>query len=343
LIANEIHPQRAKILAENLERCGVVNAVVTNETPERLMERFPAFFDRILVDAPCSGEGMFRKLPEAIEDWSPDKVAHCHLLQAGILDAAAHMLKPGGTLVYSTCTFAPLENEQSIAAFLARHREFSLVPLPHPEWFAPGRPEWADSPADELRLTARLWPHLLKGEGHFLAKLQKSADSPDAGADTSRPKEKRQAKSRPSTPSWRREAIAAWRSFADANTPGLAARFPDESSFLLFGDQLSYSPVPETWDGIKLLRVGLHLGTVKKNRLEPSHALALALCPEDAVHTAEFAADDPDVIRYLRGESLPIDGEPGWTLITVDGYSLGWAKQADGQLKNHYPKGLRWL
>jgi len=341
LIANEIHPLRAKILMENLERCGVANAVVTNETPEKLAERFPAFFDRILVDAPCSGEGMFRKLPEAIEDWSPEKVEHCRLLQAGILDAAARMLKPGGTLVYSTCTFAPLENEQSIADFLARHPEFSLVPLPHPEPFSPGRPEWADLPMDELRLTARLWPHLLEGEGHFLAKLAKSADASDANPAVQTKEEKRPGKNRHSGT---REALSAWREFAEANAPGIAARFRDPSAFLLFGDQLSYSPDPAlNWDGIKVLRVGLHLGTVKKNRLEPAHALALFLRSQEAERRADFCADDPAVTRYLRGESQPFDGAPGWTLVTVDGYSLGWGKQADGQLKNHYPKGLRWL
>ena len=341
LVANEIHPQRAKILAENLERCGVPNAIVTNETPERLMERFPSFFDRILVDAPCSGEGMFRKLPEAIEDWSPDKVEQCHHMQVDILEAAARMLKPGGILVYSTCTFAPLENEQSIVSFLDSHPAFSLVPLPQPEWFAPGRPMWAEPPAAELEWTARLWPHLLKGEGHFLAKLQKSPEATEDRQLPTRKKEKRGGKHEPSA---RKEAIAAWRSFASENLTGAAERFADESAFLLFGDQLYYSPAPtQSLDGIRVLRTGLHLGTAKKNRLEPAHALALYLSPEHVVRCANYSADDPAVIRYLRGEALTSDGTPGWTLVAVDGYSLGWAKQADGQLKNHYPKGLRWL
>lgn len=163
LVANEIHPVRAKALSENLERCGVTNAVVTNETPERLQERFPQFFDRILVDAPCSGEGMFRKLPEAIDDWSPAKVTECHLMQGDILEAAAAMLKPGGTLVYSTCTFAPLENEQSLVNFLGRHPEFEIVPLPHADCFSEGQPEWASPKNEQLSQTARLWPHRLQG------------------------------------------------------------------------------------------------------------------------------------------------------------------------------------
>lgn len=196
LIANEIHPQRARILAENLERCAVRNAVVTNETPERLQERFPQFFDRILVDAPCSGEGMFRKLPEAISDWSEEKVAECHRMQIDILDAAARMLKPGGTLVYSTCTFAPLENEQSITSFLARHPEFSLIAFPHHECFAPGHPEWADPSLADLQMTARLWPHKLEGEGHFLAKLKKDEQHAEELSKPKR-KEKRNGKALP--------------------------------------------------------------------------------------------------------------------------------------------------
>ncbi|MGG3885155.1 RsmF rRNA methyltransferase first C-terminal domain-containing protein [Brevibacillus panacihumi] len=340
LIANEIHPQRARILAENLERCAVRNAVVTNETPERLQERFPQFFDRILVDAPCSGEGMFRKLPEAITDWSEEKVAECHRMQIDILDAAAGMLKPGGTLVYSTCTFAPLENEQSITSFLARHPEFSLIALPHHECFAPGNPEWAEPSLADLQMTARLWPHKLEGEGHFLAKLKKDEQHAEELSKPKR-KEKRNGKA---LPAGKKEALAVWRSFADEIMPQAASQYSDESAFLLFGEQLYYSPAPELdWDGIKVLRIGLHLGTVKKNRLEPGHALALALSAEEVARLATYQADDPEIIRYLRGEALLREGPPGWTLVTVDGYSIGWGKQADGQLKNHYPKGLRWL
>ncbi|REK65101.1 MAG: SAM-dependent methyltransferase [Brevibacillus sp.] len=339
LIANEIHPVRAKALSENVERLGIANAIVTNETPERLAERFPRFFDRILVDAPCSGEGMFRKLPEAIDDWSPEKVAECHRIQQEILDAAAAMLKPGGTLVYSTCTFAPLENEQSIASFLARHPEFALTPLPHPEWFAPGVPEWAEPPLPELTHSARLWPHRLDGEGHYLAKLCKQAD--DEGNAPSRRRREKHGKT---AAAGRKEAIGAWRTFAAQSLPGIAEQFIDDAAFLLFGDQLYVTPAPDLdLDGLKVVRAGLHLGTVKKNRLEPAHALALAVPQAAAARTAAFAADDPELVRYLKGEALARDGENGWTLVTVDGFPLGWGKQADGQLKNHYPKGLRWL
>lgn len=341
LIANEIHPARVKALSENIERLGITNAIVTNETPERLAERFPQYFDRILVDAPCSGEGMFRKLPEACEDWSEDKVEECHRMQLDILEAAANMLKPGGKLVYSTCTFAPLENEQSIADFLAAHSNFSLVPLAGEQWFASGQPQWAEPEEPDLRLTARLWPHLLAGEGHFIAKMIKD----DQAWTEPETKDRRQKKAKGSAPAaGRKEAIAAWRSFAAEHLPAVSQRLDEDAAYTLFGDQLYCSPAPSLdLSGLKVVRAGYHLGTVKKNRFEPSHALALSLQAADAMRTADYAADDEALHRFLKGESLARDGENGWTLVTVNGFSLGWGKQVDGQLKNHYPKGLRWL
>ena len=177
LVSNEIHPGRAKILSSNVERMGIPNAVVLNETPRRLAERFPAFFDRIVVDAPCSGEGMFRKEEQALLQWSPENVAMCAARQQEILEEAARMLRPGGILVYSTCTFAPEEDEGSAAAFLSRHPEFSVEKVKGYEGFAPGRPEWAASGSGagraELADTFRLWPHRLEGEGHYAAVFRK--------------------------------------------------------------------------------------------------------------------------------------------------------------------------
>ena len=163
LVCNEIHPKRAAILSSNIERMGVANALVLNEHPSRIAERFPAYFDRVLVDAPCSGEGMFRKHDAASNDWSFETVSMCAARQAEILDCAARTLRPGGRLVYSTCTFSPEENEQTVAAFLRRNPSFEIEALPAP-WFAPGRPEWADG-NDALTRTFRLWPHQLLGEG----------------------------------------------------------------------------------------------------------------------------------------------------------------------------------
>lgn len=343
LISNEIHPARAKALSENIERLGITNTIVTNETPERLAEHFPLFFDRILVDAPCSGEGMFRKLPEAIDDWSEEKVLECHRMQLDILKAAHRMLKPGGTLVYSTCTFAPLENEQTVELFLSEYPDYKLEPVPYAELFAPGQPNWVTPADSRLSMTSRLWPHLLEGEGHFLAKLVKPLEHNGEDAFLSSDKKQKKRKQGKAATGLPKEALAAWNSFAEDSTPELK-EMTNPSTLTLFGEQLYQLPSAElTLAGLKVVRAGWHLGTVKKNRLEPSHALALAISPNEAKRVQNFSSDDPEILRYLKGETVAGSGANGWTLVSVDGYSLGWGKQVDGQLKNHYPKGLRRL
>ncbi|MEW9672045.1 RsmF rRNA methyltransferase first C-terminal domain-containing protein [Ammoniphilus sp. 3BR4] len=328
LVTNEIHATRAKALSENIERCGVRNALVTNETPERLASRFPAFFDRILVDAPCSGEGMFRKLDEACEDWSPDKIAHCSAMQSDILDAAAIMLKPGGVIVYSTCTFSPEENEKKIASFLYNHPSFELEALPPLHGMASGRAEWAGG-REEVRKTVRLWPHLLKGEGHFAARLRKTEGNEDS-----------LEKVRPAKVE--KQALGLFYEFCKEY---LINEWTGEGSFLLFGDQLYFHPLEiPSIEKLKVLRPGWHLGTVKKGRFEPSHALALGLEKEQALYSQTFQPTDERLLRYLRGESLMVDTEQkGWALVCVEKFPVGWGKISNGQLKNHYPKGLRWV
>ncbi|MDD3165053.1 MAG: RsmB/NOP family class I SAM-dependent RNA methyltransferase [Oscillospiraceae bacterium] len=318
LVSNEINAKRAKILARNVERMGIVNALVLNEHPKNLARRFPGWFDRILVDAPCSGEGMFRKEQDAVTDWSDQTVAMCAQRQAEILDSAAAMLAPGGRLVYSTCTFSPEENEGSVSAFLHRHPDFAVEKLSAP-WFAPGRPDWVQQSAPGLENTVRLWPHKLPGEGHYCAVLRRQA----CGA---------------------RGETAAQK----------AARLPKE--FLQFAAQaLTQTPtgVPvsfgENWyllpdgapalDGLRVVRAGLALGAVKPGRFEPAHALALA---GFAARGCEYAPESLELARYLCGQALP-GTQLGWTAVTVGGYPIGWAKGADGQLKNHFPKGLRHL
>ena len=165
LISNEPVPNRAKILAENLERMGVPNAIAVCAYPDQLAKKWPDFFDALLVDAPCSGEGMFRREPASRDEWQPGSPAGCAKRQAEILDEAAKMLRPGGRLVYSTCTFNRMENEGSIRNFLERHPEFS------PEDFeldGIGRSECG---------MLRVWPHRVRGDGHFVAKLRKSEDA----------------------------------------------------------------------------------------------------------------------------------------------------------------------
>lgn len=328
LVSNEIHPARAKILSENMERMGVRNACVTNETPTRLSEKFAEYFDKILVDAPCSGEGMFRKNEAACGEWSPENVELCAVRQDEILDCAAGMLRPGGRLVYSTCTFSVPENEGSVGRFLERHPEFAQ------------------------QKTVRLWPHRVKGEGHFAAVLQKAGDVPEgyepmAAGGTERGISAKDKELEP----WRefcRETLTVDIGEAEREGAPIGTHRREGSGksvggiFLRFGDNLYLAPegLPSL-KGLKVLRPGLHLGTLKKNRFEPSHALALALSEEDVRHACQLSADDAVTAAYLNGQTFPREGEKGWYLILVDGFSIGWGKLAGGIMKNHYPKGLR--
>lgn len=335
LVSNEIHPARAKILSENIERMGIRNALVTNETPQHLAEIFPEYFTGILVDAPCSGEGMFRKSEEACREWSLSNVELCAKRQDEILDCAAVMLAPGGSLVYSTCTFAPAENEGSISRFLARHPEFEIGQIDRALGMTGGIAEWTVNPAENIGDTVRLWPHRLRGEGHYLALLHKRGEriKTDAerflcGAESGMTESERK---NPKT------GYADYQKFAEETL-----QTPLSGNCLKFGDQLYL--VPEGMPaikGLKVLRPGLHLGTVKKNRFEPSHALALTLSPENVRHTVNFSAESSEIAGYIKGQTFAADGEKGWYLITVDGFGIGWGKLAGGVMKNHYPKGLR--
>lgn len=330
LVCNEIHPARARILSENVERMGIRNALVLNETPQKLADRFEAYFDRILVDAPCSGEGMFRKNEEACQEWSMENVTLCAKRQGEILDAAAGMLKPGGRLVYSTCTFAPEENEGSIARFLKRHPEFSILPVVKTEGMACGRMDWlAEEEAVEgLEHTIRLWPHRLSGEGHYLAVLTKEGRTAEGYQGFCRYGSEPGIKEKDC-----KEFLDFKQEYLTCELPGI---------FIQFGDQLYLAPegLPSL-QKLKVLRAGLHLGTVKKNRFEPSHALALTLGIKDVKNYVNLSSERPEVRSYLNGMTLQADGEKGWYLVTVDGCSIGWGKLAGQVLKNHYPKGLR--
>ena len=338
LLSNEIHPARAKILSQNVERMGIANAVVTNEDSRSLADKFPTFFDRIVVDAPCSGEGMFRKDEAARLEWSPAHVEICGERQKEILDNAASMLKPGGTIVYSTCTFSPEENEQVIEAFLFSHPQFYVEDKGERTGLSPGRVQWSKTGNVDLKKTFRIWPHKSAGEGHFLAVLKKKEDN-IAERKTSFPSYLKDQ----STLSQMKECLKQLLINPEV--------FFDRKEYVLFGEQLYLLP-PEMTElkGIKVVRPGLHIGTIKKNRFEPSHALALFLKKKDAVQWVDIPADQADIIKYLKGETLPASctwpsrlGEKGWVLVCTDGYSIGFAKLAGGIFKNHYPKGLRWM
>ena len=305
LLCNEINPKRAKILSRNMERMAVSNALVTNEHPANLAKRFPGFFDRVLVDAPCSGEGMFRKEEAAVTDWSQETVEMCANRQAEILHSAAAMVKPGGRLVYSTCTFAPEEDELAVEAFLKAHPEFEPETVEAP-WFVPGE-----------NGSHRMWPHKLLGEGHFAAVLRKTG-----GEEGEIPESKGE------------KLPKEWIRFAKE----LGITLP-EGKAVSFGQNLFWVPLqmPEL-NRLKVMRPGLELGTVKKDRFEPAHALALWL--KDCANVQSFPAESEEMKEYIHGNVVPSD-KKGWCLVCADGYSIGWGKGDGRVLKNHYPKGLR--
>lgn len=319
LVSNEIHPKRAKILSRNIERMGISNALVLNMHPRALETPFAGFFDKIMVDAPCSGEGMFRKEAAASADWSQATVEMCAARQTEILQSAAIMLRPGGTLCYSTCTFAPEENEGVIARFLQSHPDFTPVEISAP-WFSPARPEWTQPYIPTISRGVRLWPHKLRGEGHFTILLRRGGNAPVSAVP-------------------RENSIRMPPALQDF-LPELGIDLP-RGNLCLSGQSVYLLP-PDCppLRGLRVLRAGLELGVLKKGRFEPAHALALWL--PGCARTADFPADSVEIADYLHGQVIP-GKTRGWTLVTVDGVSLGWAKGSGGQLKNHFPKGLRWV
>ncbi len=472
LVSNEINAGRAKILSENIERMGIGNAMVLNETPQNLSARFEGWFDRILIDAPCSGEGMFRKNEDAVTNWSPKNVRLCADRQDEILDNAASMLAPSGRLVYSTCTFAPDEDEGTIYRFLLRHPEFRVVEVPLFEGMDHGNPSWAlidtsdestwtkpdlqdnaasthddqdyglegcldevktnkeklnKEVADQLANCIRLWPHHLKGEGHFLAVLERvnensdvdvkinSAkeageqsvsdidqkaptitycpggfqrgirieqrnphdssylgediyDSDSKGAnvsgniekidsDSADKKSKKKLKAKDRRLMDKNAGRAQNKALKGGSDLELAKKLWEEfagevlsesgmdrlyGTLFTFGENVYLAPflMPST-DRLKVMRPGLHLGTMKKGRFEPSHSLALFLRKEDVKNSHDYPSDSKEIKDFTSGLSLTASLDNGWYLILTDGCSLGWAKSDGRRLKNHYPKGLR--
>lgn len=326
LVSNEINTQRSRILSQNIERMGIKNAIVTNEDSFVLASHFPGFFNAIQVDAPCSGEGMFRKLPEAIEQWSVENVAICAARQKKILDNAAVMLKPGGTIVYSTCTFSKEENEDVIEYFLERHPDFTL---------------------EEME---RFWPHKVDGEGHFVAKLvRRGCVDTDLKADRKTKKNKNSKNRKNETkPALTKENMKLLSEFLDETISEDMAAWIKNSRLVMFGEQLYRLPDMEVdIKGLKVQRAGLHIGEFKKQRFEPSHSLALALKLNDAKNVVKLTCDNPQTIGFFNGQSVMLSDEQateckkGWALVCVDGYTAGWGKVNGTQVKNHYPKGLR--
>lgn len=334
LVANDVHAGRARELAGNLERMGVRNAVVTCEPAERLVEHFGAWFDRVLLDAPCSGESMFHKSEAAREAWTSEAVLGCARRQGELLRSAARVVRPGGLLVYSTCTFSPEENEQAVADFLRDEPGFRVEPLPAVPGAAPGLADRVvgDARAEGVEHTLRLWPHRVPGAGHYVAALRREGD---ANGDARPPRPERGAVA----PSRRQRELLA--EFAAAHLRGGEV---GEGRLELRGPELYRLPgdAPAAAGRLRSVRPGWWLGTLHEKRFEPSHALAMAAGSDTAARTLDLRADEPEVLAYLRGEAIQGAGAAGWLVVRVDGFPLGWGKRVGHTVKNHYPKGLRW-
>lgn len=424
LFSNDISADRVRALVKNIGLCGVRNAIVLNEEPEKLALRLGGYFDRVLVDAPCSGEGMFRKDETAARSWERFGPEHCTRLQERILDSADRLLKPGGTLVYSTCTFSPEENEIMIHKFIERHGGYELADIPkaggieggRPQWMNDGRtqqeeggrPQWVEcrgalwkegkrthwtergrvevytSQAEEGKngtspdaganegeyagRMARLWPHRLRGEGHFVAKLVKAGSNNAADCSVAGGMHAEKYESDPDigttgaiprcgnipgpggvtgiTGSFPYEEVTPYeklperfRTFVKDNLNGI----PD-GVYLLKGKNLYHLPEPPPLlDGLKTAKFGWFLGTFDNGRFEPSHSMVAALGMSFFKRTVNLDADSREIRSYLKGETLMLEGEKGLTAVCVDSYTLGWAKQTGDMLKNMYPKGWRRL
>lgn len=303
ILLNEPVSSRAKILSQNVERMGIKNAVVISELPENLSVKFAGYFDKILVDAPCSGEGMFRKnAQEALAEWSEENVRMCAERQARILDEATKMLKVGGRLVYSTCTFSEEEDEGQVCVYLQNHPEMRLIKQ------------------------EKLYPHLIKGEGHFASLFEKIASVAEWD---SRIKEAKRSITQTSEKAYRAfEKTFFHHKFAERlyEHNGVLYNLPDG----VFD-----------WNGLQVLRVGVRLGEVKNGRFEPSHSLAMCVSKGECCNALDLALDDERLEKYLRGETLEADVANGWCIVCVAGYPLGLGKAVNGVVKNHLPKGLR--
>ena len=335
LVSNEINPSRIRALGENLERFGAVNSIITNSDSSNLLTFFKGFFDKIFIDAPCSGQGMFRKDDFAIEDWSQDKVDECVAIQRQLIRDAYQMLRAGGMIIYSTCTFTRQENEAIIEDFLGDYPDANLLDMD------------------------RIWPHRDRGEGHFCARISKKVDKQgdqeaqdsdllafdkDSHRDSSREsakKSKKKQRSKAKSNRKNQEYLGLYEDFATDYLIDGGLRKLLEPGLAVKEERLHYQPLDYDLRGLKVLRSGLFIGEFKKNRFEPAHSLAMALKPSDVKYTLDFANDSDEIRAYLRGESIGTGQSRGWVLVSVDGVSLGWGKESNGTLKNKYPKGLR--
>lgn len=339
LVANDLSSSRAKGLLKNLELMGIGNVIVLSEEPGRLIGHFREYFDKILIDAPCSGEGMFRKERRMIRAWEEHGPDYFSKIQKSIVTQAAQMLRPGGMLLYSTCTFSPEENEQTVEYLLSQYPEFSVCDIKEYDGFSQGMPETTETRDERLLKTVRIFPHRMEGEGHFLALLKKGESVPAFDED------KRGGETRGG-----RDTKIAWNTLPDELKYFLEDidRAFDPGRIEVRSDKVYYMPdsMPPL-KGARILRAGLLLGELKKKRFEPSQALAMNLRKEEYKKTIDLPVSDSRVIKYLKGETLDVEDlvsakEKGWYLVCVDGYPLGFGKLSAQTLKNKYLPGWRW-
>lgn len=327
LLSNDINPKRIKALVKNIEISGIVNAVVTNESPEKLAEEYENYFNKILLDVPCSGEGMFRKDADALKSWNRYKAGEMQQLQREIFKSAYRMLSPGGTLVYSTCTFNPEENEQNIAFFLKNYPDLFLIDIPKKHGIEPGRPDWADG-NPELEKTARLWPHKIKGEGHFTALFGRAGEAACQNGSILSDEQGNSSRCEPGS---------SFRCFCDRMLVN-----PLDGVFHTRGGELHILPDGyEHTQKLRTVKTGLYAGTESPHGFEPSQSFIMSMEWENLKHRESFSLNDPELMRYLKGETLFRDGEKGYIALGVDEFPLGWGKIEESGLKNLYPKGWR--
>lgn len=333
LIANDISAKRAKALLKNIELFGVENSFIVTEYPHKLAEYFTGFFDKILIDAPCSGEGMFRKDPSMVKAWEQNGPEFYRKLQQEILEDALPMLKPGGMLLYSTCTFSPLEDEGTVDFVLSHYPDISLVEMEGYEGFVCGKPELVDGSV-ELKKTYRIFPHKMDGEGHYLALFKKSEDADEPVMVAREERAGLKGEEKRVFEEFMKSFHRSFDSHRLESKNGMIYYMPKELPAM---------------KGLRFLRSGLFMGECKKNRFEPSQSLAMALKKEDVKNRIDLKPEDERVIRYLKGETLTllpedITGEEnGWYLVCVGGFPLGWGKRAGLTLKNKYHSGWRML
>lgn len=324
LVSNDISTTRAKALLKNMENFGVCNMIVTNESPERLAGKCPGYFDKILIDAPCSGEGMFRKQETAIKSWETHGVERCMTLQREILEHAARMLKTDGMVLYSTCTFSPEENEGMIEEFLTNHPEFEIVPLQAKGGIKYAHPEWVGA-RNEIAGALRLWPHHLEGEGHFVCLLQKKSNGEDCA--------KRMKVTKTIHDYSAVSEFMENYTTIDLNTKVIEI---NEKIYVVPQDAPDLS-------GLRIIRTGLLLGELKNKRFTPSQAMVLGYAPKTFKKKINFSLEDENVMRYLKGETILKEAEKGYHVVCVDGYPLGWVKAHNNTLKNQYPPTWRMM